>query len=308
MRIFDLHCDTIGECAANKKSLFDNDMHVSLKKASAFERYCQVFAVWIPDELRGRAAVEYFDRVSAFFYDEVSSNSGLISHIKNGLQLENATEKVCAILSVEGGAAASGSLEGLRHLYDSGARLMTLTWNASDEIASGCAEEGGLTPFGRDAIREMEHLGMVVDVSHLNRQGFFEVAQCASKPFIASHSNCDIVDNFYGRRRNLTDEQIKTLIECGGLMGINLCKDFIEREDAKGAEAVWLHISHALELGAQDILALGADWDGCEVSQELNGVQTMPFLYEYLIGRGLTRTLADKVFFENAFSFFKENI
>ncbi|NMP36835.1 MAG: hypothetical protein GX051_01725 [Clostridiales bacterium] len=308
MRIFDLHCDTVTECENKAKRLLDNDMHVSLSKASVFDKYCQIFAVWIHDELRGQAAVDYFDRVSAFFNAEIKANAGTITHITDGRQLSEATEKVCAILSVEGGAAAAGSLEGVEHLYDAGVRLMTLTWNAANEIASGCAEEGGLTPFGRDAIKHMERLGMTVDVSHLNKQGFFEVAQCTEKPFIASHSNCDIVDNFYGKRRNLTDEQIKIIIERGGLMGINLCRDFIETEDAQGMEAVWRHISHALELGAQDVLSLGADWDGCPVSDELNGIQTMPALYDYLIGRGLSRVLADKVFFGNAFSFFERYI
>ena len=99
-------------------------------------------------------------------------------------------------------------------MYEKGVRILTLTWNAENEIASGAfCENGGLTDFGKTVIKKMENLKMVVDVSHLNRESFFDVAENTTLPFIASHSNPDIVETNAGRKRNLTDEQIEIIKE-----------------------------------------------------------------------------------------------
>lgn len=301
MKYFDLHCDTIGECSNNNLSLRENSLHIDLNRAKGIKSYTQVFAIWIPDELRGIEAQAYFDKTSQYFYEQINKNSGLIS-------LYNSSENtpVKAILSVEGGSACGGTIEGLYHLYEQGVRIITLAWNAVNEIGGGAFSEGGLTPFGKVFINEAEKLGIVLDVSHLNRQSFFEFTEIAEKPFIASHSNADIVDNKYARKRNLSEQQIQTIKERKGLIGFNFCMDFIETKSDIGIDALCKQIEYMLSLGCEDVICFGSDYDGCSVHKDLSGIEKIPELYNELQSRGLGRKLLNKLFYENADSFFSE--
>ncbi len=300
MKYFDLHCDTIGECCKNNISLKTNNLHIDLERAKQIEAYTQIFAVWIPDELRGNEAVKYFDKTADYFYKEIEKNKDLIS-----LFNKNVEAPVKAILSVEGGSACGGTIDGLYHLFERGVRLITLTWNEPNEIGSGAFSEGGITSFGKDFIREAESLGIILDVSHLNRQSFFEFIEISRKPFVASHSNADIVNNEYGRKRNLTAEQIKLIKERNGLIGLNFCRDFIEDEKALGVDAICRQIDYMISLGCEDVIAFGSDFDGCEVHKDLCGIEKIPLLYKALKNRGYKENLLNKLFYENAEKFFE---
>ena len=300
MKFFDLHCDTIGECSNNNFSLRRNSLHIDLQRAEKIEEYTQVFAIWIPDEFRGRNAVEYFDKTADYFYKEIEENKDLIS-----LYNENKSTTIKAILSVEGGSACGGTLDGLYHLYERGVRIITLTWNAPNEIGSGAFSKGGLTSFGKNFIKEAEKLGITLDVSHLNPQGFFEFAEIAKKPFIASHSNADIVNNEYGKKRNLNKEQIKIIKECDGLIGLNFCCDFIEDGDASGVAAICRQLDFFKSLGCEDVIAFGCDFDGCSVNDKLKGIEKIPWLYNELGNLGYEENFLNKLFYENAEKFFR---
>ncbi len=300
MKYFDLHCDTIGECSNNQLSLKENNLHIDLLRAKEIEEYIQVFAVWIPDELRGNEAVAYFNKTADYFYKEVEANKAFVS-----LYRDNKETPVKAILSVEGGSACGGTIDGLHHLYERGVRLITLTWNGVNEIGSGAFSDGGLTPFGKEFIKEAEQLGITIDVSHLNRQSFFEFAEIAEKPFIASHSNADIVNNEFGRKRNLNKEQLQIIKQQNGLIGLNFCCDFIEDEKAKGIDALYRQIEYMLSLGCEDVIAMGCDFDGCSVNENFNGIEKIPKIYKDLKTMGCDNLLLNKMFFENANKFFK---
>ncbi len=299
MRVFDLHCDTVGECFKMSQSLRKNDMHFSLERASNYQEYCQVFAVWITDDLRGQCAVDYFNNVADLFYKSVEENSDTVSLYDDG---KNTPVK--ALLSVEGGSACGGTLDGLRHLHSRGVKLITLTWNSNNEIGGGAFSRGGITDFGAEFIRLCEELGIIIDVSHLNKQSFWDVVRLTDKPFVASHSNADIVDNFYGHKRNLDDEQIKVIRDRGGLIGLNFCRDFLQKEEHKGLLSLGAQIKHFLELGCGDIIALGSDFDGCDMIDELSGVHKMESVYQNLASQGFDTTLLNKLFYKNAKRFF----
>ncbi len=303
MKVFDLHCDTAGECYNEKISLFSNDLHLSIERAAKYDEYTQLFAVWISDKLRGNDAVEYFNNAADNFYRELELHREYISVYGSG-----AATPVKAILTVEGGSACGGTIEGLRALYERGVRVITLTWNAKNEIASGAFAEGGLSEFGKEFVRTAEELGIVLDVSHLNRQSFFEFAGFARKPFIASHSNADIVNNDYGRKRNLTKEQIDIIKKAGGLVGLNYYTEFIEDDEARGIDALCRQIDYFCEQGYEDIVALGSDYDGCRINEELRGVQKLDGVYNELLKRGYERDLLEKIFWKNANDFFKKII
>lgn len=299
MKFFDLHCDTIGECSNNKFSLRNNNLHIDLERAKDFESYTQVFAIWIPDELRKVFAVEHFNKAVDYFYKEIEKNNDLIS-----LYNDNKSTPIKAILAVEGASACGGTIDGIHHLYDKGVNIITLTWNAKNEIGSGAFSEGGLTPFGKEFIKEAENLGITLDVSHLNRQGFFEFAQIAQKPFIASHSNANIVNNEFGKKRNLDKEQIEIIKERNGLIGLNFCRDFIEDENADGIDALQRQIEYFISLGCENIIAFGSDYDGCPVHTDISGIEKIPSVYNALENRGIDKNILKKLFWENAEKFF----
>ena len=307
MKFFDLHCDTIGECYQVNEPLNENSLHISLKKAACLSGWCQTFAIWMPDELRGQAAIEYFDKVYAYFLNQIQENEESISFCKSAEDIRNAAEhkKCAAILSVEGGGAAAGSLDRIKYMYDCGVRMMTLTWNGSCELGngSGVQDAKGLTDFGKETVKLMEQIGMIVDVSHLSDKGFYDVAKITSKPFVATHSNSRAVWNHV---RNLTDEEFDIINFRGGLVGINLFKDFLcESCDTNGAETVLKHIGHFLERGGENVLSFGSDFDGAQMPDDLDGIEKIPVLYEYLLKNGLEHRTADKIFYQNAYDFFQ---
>lgn len=306
MKLFDLHCDTIGECYKNKVSLRHNNLNVSLEKGTAFESYTQVFAIWIPDELRKEKATGYFNKVCDYFDDELSLNKDLITRFNGN---KNDDKRIKAILAVEGGAALGGNIDNLYNLYDRGVRILTLTWNADNEIASGAfCETGGLTDFGKKVVRQMEKLKMVIDVSHLNRESFFDVAENTNLPFIASHSNPDIVKTDEGKKRNLTDEQIAVIKEKNGLIGLNFYKAFLDVDNKTGVDALKVHLDYLLNKGCEKIIALGSDFDGCDVTDGINGLESMNEVYNALLKSGYDKTLVDDLFYYNAKHFFKRVI
>lgn len=303
MKLFDLHCDTIGECYKNKLSLRHSGLHVSLDKAKNFESYTQVFAVWIPDELRGKSATDYFNNVCNYYHKELEINKDLIVSFNDAKKDD---KRVKAILAIEGGAALAGDIENLYKAYEKGVRILTLTWNAENEIASGAfCENGGLTSFGKTVIKKMEKLKMVIDVSHLNRESFFDVAENTTLPFIASHSNPDIVETNAGRKRNLTDEQIEIIKERNGLIGLNFYKEFLDVDNKTGVDALKVHLDYLLNKGCENIIALGLDFDGCDLSDGITGLESMDSVYNSLINDGFSKTLIDNMFCYNAERFFR---
>ncbi len=306
MKLFDLHCDTIGECYKNKLPLRNSKLNVSLEKAKEIEKYTQVFAVWIPDELRGKSATDYFNSVCDYYYKELELGKDLIVNFADAKKDE---KRVKAILAIEGGAALAGDTENIYKVYEKGVRILTLTWNAENEIASGAfCENGGLTSFGKTVIKKMEKLKMVVDVSHLNRESFFDVAENTTLPFIASHSNPDINDNFYGNKRNLLDSQIEIIKDRKGLIGLNFCKDFFDVDNKTGVDALKVHLDYLLNKGCENIIALGSDFDGCDLTNGITGLESMNSVYNSLITDGFSQEIVDSVFYNNAERFFRNII
>lgn len=311
MRFFDLHCDTITECAKRGKSLTDNDMHISLKRGECFDKWVQTFAIWIPDEYRGQAAWDYFLKN----YDFYRQTDVAFCETANELDDALTGNRCAAVLAVEGGAVLMGQLEKVQELYDRGVRMITLTWNGENELAVGCqAGNAPLKPFGREVVREMAKRRMAVDVSHLCRKGFYEVLEQTDGPVLATHSTCaDLLetmrepslDRTYCVRRALTDDQIRALSQHGGIVGLNFCSRFLGGADMGNMDAALRHAYRFLELGGEDFLAMGSDFDGCGIHPDLDGIEKVPNLYTYFVEKGLGTALCDKIFFNNAFQFVK---
>jgi len=135
---------------------------------------------------------------------------------------------IAALMGVEGGHAIENSLEKLDTLYARGVRYMTLTWNNGNDWAGSSMDprrSGGLTDFGRQVVRRMEALGMLVDVSHVSDSTFWDVLAVATRPVIASHSSCRALAS---HPRNLTDAQLRAIAKNGGVVGINFFPVFLD--------------------------------------------------------------------------------
>jgi len=162
------------------------------------------------------------------------------------------------VLSFEGGKPLEGRLENLRNFYCLGLRAMQITWNLRNELADGVKEErtgGGLTNFGEAVVREMERLGMVIDLAHISRAGWFDVLDVASGPVSCSHSNCKKI---YHHFRTIDDEQIKALAQTGGVLGVNAIATMVAKEPT--LDKLVDHISHIADLVGIDHVGLGLDF------------------------------------------------
>lgn len=306
MRLFDLHCDTLTACYQNGGSLCRNNGDLDLKRGRQYCPWCQVFAVFIPDTLRGAAATRYARRVLTFAREQEKAYPQQITFVAHREMLEQATkgERCVGILAIEGGAALNGKLRNVQRFAEQGVRVITLTWNGRNELGCGCLTEGneGLTAFGRAAVREMVRFGIVPDVSHLNESGFWDVATLTEAPLIASHSLSRAVCE---HPRNLTDAQFKELRRRGGLVGLS----FDEAQlGAAEPETVYRHLSHYLELDGVNTVAFGGDLDGTVLPEAWQGIAIYERLGEYFLQKGLSEAVIEQVFFKNAFDFFTNTL
>ncbi len=224
MKHFDLHCDTLSRCARNHALLAQNDGDISLERGNIFDCWVQAFACFIGDDDRGDAAYQDF--------------------LNQAAVLE---------LTVEYGAALGGKTERIAEFARMGVKIFSLVWNGENELAGGVQSEIGLTELGREAVKELEKNRIIIDVSHLNTLGFWDLCEIAERPFIASHSNCFEV---CPHKRNLDDLQIQEIIRRKGLIGINFFPIFINGESDASFQEIRRHIRHILSLGGEDVLAV----------------------------------------------------
>ena len=312
MKTIDLHCDTIMRLMEEPKTegLYRNSLSVDIEKLQAGQAQAQFFAMFIDLQTDGDPLVRALRMIDRF-YQELRENNQYISLARNHAELQQNQEngKISAFLTIEEGGALKGDLVNLRNFYRLGVRLITLTWNYPNEIGypnalSDCCERG-LTPFGREVIAEMNQLGMLIDVSHLSNQGFFEVASLTKKPFVASHSNAWAVT---AHPRNLTDEMIKVLATKGGVMGINFEKFFLGSAPISRVEDMVLHIQHIYKVGGSEVIAIGSDFDGISSELELAHAGEMSKLVDALRKTGFSQAQIDKICWKNALRVIKDTL
>lgn len=315
MKFFDLHCDTAYECrCVLSHDLKSGAHHLSLERGSYLDAWHQIFAIFMPDEqngamCRGDMAITHYEKVRDFIYrqEELYHDRFVICRDKESFEISEKSGVCGAIISVEGGSACAGSLERIRKMYDDGVRLMTLTWNAENELACGVGadKKGGLTPFGREAVALMNEIGMAVDVSHLSDEGFWEVAEISKTPFVASHS-CS--RRLCPHRRNLTDDMFFEVSRCGGLVGINFSRGFLRENCEAKLSDILRHTEHFLSLGGETCVCMGSDFDGTDMPDGITGVESMGVLYEEFLRINYPESLVNDIFWNNAHRYFSKHI
>lgn len=286
--------------------------HVDLPRLLESGVDLQIFAVYIQPEYKIERALHRALQVIDRFYKELHDHEDKMMLFTKVSDVREAEKhgKIAAMLSIEGGEAVEADLGILRMLHRLGLRAMTLTWNERNQIADGAGEgrtKGGLTNFGVELVKEMNNIGMVVDVSHLSDPGFFDAIETTTKPVIASHSNCRAICN---HRRNLTDDMIKILADNGGVMGMNFSAAFVDENKEKATlERVLDHVGHIVKVASVDHVGIGSDFDGIENTPKgLEDVTRMPYLTEGLLKRGYKEDDIRKILGENFLRVFSEVI
>lgn len=308
--IFDAHCDTISEIYNKNMSLYKNAFHLDLERMEKLNTYIQIFAVFIDKKNISASPFNHCMALIRKYHSEIEKNKGRISVIETVEQLEKALKSrgLYSVLSIEGGEALEGSTDAIYMYHKLGVRLITLTWNYANEIADGITESrgGGLTDFGEKAVKIMEDLGILIDVSHISERGFWDVAENTKHPFVASHS---CVKALCGHKRNLSDEQIKEIIKRRGCIGVNFYPEFLSDNKMCGIESIVEHIKYIINLGGEDSVGLGSDFDGVDsLPRGISGVQDMPALIDAMIKSGIPGEKIDKISYRNFYRVFYETL
>lgn len=288
MRFVDLHCDTLTQDCGDILRSWTG--HINLDKLKRGGAWVQFFALFVPT---GKEASEaaggplaphaFYERYLAVWRREMAANADAVASAASmaDVRTNTAAGRLSAVLAVEDAAALEGRLERVDEMYGHGVRLMTLTWNYENELGWPHASEPvlmgrGLKPFGVEVVRRMNELGMIVDVSHLSDGGFADVARLTGAPFVASHS---CARSLSGHTRCLSDAQLHTLADKGGVVGLNFCPRFLRAGSEHATiDDVVRHALHIRNKAGIEALALGSDFDGVPGTLEFEDYAGMPRL------------------------------
>ena len=310
--IADMHCDTLSISLEHQNKgkapdLLSQDTQINISKMKQSGYALQNFAAFV-DLSKDCDPLESALLMADLFYQQLESHSDLISPVTSWEEIRQnmVSGKMSALLSLEEGGICKGNPHFLSVLYRLGARMMTLTWNYENELGFPNSDmKHGLKEQGFYFLEEMERLGMIIDVSHLSDLGIFDVLKHTKKPFVASHSNarsiCPVM-------RNLTDNMIRQMAERGCITGLNFCKDFLGKPDPEKdyLDQAVKQISYLMNLGGEDFVGLGSDFDGIPIYEDFKDCTVMQTLIDRMEQAGFTNRQIEKICYKNVFRIYRE--
>ena len=340
--IVDGHCDSPYRMLRHNVHLdeHDTEAQLDLKTLRASGITASFFAAYVPPFYAGRGAASFAYRLIALIREEAQRRPEVLSFVtdSDGIRAAKRDDKHALMIGVEGGHAIEDSLDILRDFYDKGARYMTLTHvntNNWCDSSGDAARHNGLTDFGRDVVRTMNDLGMIVDISHVSDAAFYAALETTRVPLVATHSSCRAICN---HPRNMTDDMLRDLAKNGGVCMINFFSAFISDDVAQvlkhsakrtkssglgGTEEVpddrndwdtylqWFnslgmpkatldqvadHVIHAAETAGIDHVGIGSDFDGVPALPDgLTDASMLPALTQRLSERGMRDEEIEKI-------------
>jgi len=322
MNIVDLHCDSVTHALNRDMDMRDANMHGSFENLKKGGSLAQCFAIYAGQQYKnnfsfsGRPLLDRYRDIYHKFLLEMIYNSDIIKQVRTVEEIyENQKNGLMsAILTIEEGAVMGEDIKLLDKFYNDGVRVFGLIWNTENALAYPNSKDPeimakGLKPLGIEAVKRCNELGIVVDVSHLNEGGFFDVVKHSTKPFFATHSNARSVCN---HSRNLSDEQLRALGETGSVTGLNFYDLFAREKDVAKegrhlkTEELVPHAKHIVNVAGIDALAFGSDFDGIDCTLEFKDASGLPQVVDALRPH-FTPSEIDKICFQNALRVFKEN-
>ena len=309
--VFDLHCDTalelLGRDDKPEKSLRKNDCHIDLKRAKTLAGYCQCFACFTTPFMQDWMQISpeiVFEKEIAILEKSLQENADMMKQAFTAFDVEENLHNglMSAIFTIEGPAGFGFDPGHLEELYQKGFRITSLGWNEKNPLAGSNVTGGGLTDLGREYIKEAQRLGMIIDVSHISDEAFWDIMDITQAPVVATHSNSRVI---CGHSRNLTDDMFREICKTGGVAGFNQYDAFVG--DHPDMQTVCKHFLHFMELDPDaKHIALGGDLDGCEsMSDGFIGVESYPKLADHLLMCGLSEDNLYDIYWNNALGVMK---
>lgn len=299
--IIDAHCDTVGlfslERASYDFASRNKVGHIDLPRLQEAGVKVQVFALYVREEYQANGSLRYCLQLLENYFNTMENLDGSVQTIYTTGDLAEVMNgsKTGALLSIEGGEALEGEPAVLRILFRLGVRALGLTWNWKNELAAGVMEKDpgeGLTVLGKKVIKEMNSLGMLVDLAHVNEKSYYQAIETSASPVVVSHANARAL---YDHPRNLTDEQLQELKAAGGVIGLSCCPYFID-PDKPAIERLLDHFEHIAEIIGPEHLGIGSDYDGIsETVPGLEDVSFLPRLVEGLYRRGFSEEEIEQI-------------
>ena len=308
MKYFDCHADTLTQVIKEGESLEKNTCDIDLQRIEKFaDTYTQIFAIWKNrKEILPGTESSVFRKSYETAIELLQKAENKIRLCTSAKEMEDAHQngKAAAFLSVEDVSIMGKDIERIREL---GFLFVLLSWNYENEYACGAAADQakGLTARGKEMVKVLTDQGIVMDISHLSDQGVEDLFQLTDRPVMASHSD---IREVWDAPRNLQKVHLKELISRKGIIGMNFFASFVGEKPQ--ISDLLKHMDAVLEMGGEDCLAIGSDFDGCDglFPAHIEGVQSMPFLREELLKHGFTEELTEKIFYKNAHRFVMENV
>ena len=311
MKYIDLHCDTLTASKDKGVPLDSGNLHIGLDKLEKSGCAAQCFAIFTD----GETAPKDFEKYLSFYGEEMQRLSARILPVRQYSDLKYCLDGggTGVILTVENLGFIGGDISRLDKLYKAGVRMASLVWNFENALAFpnlkfkdnlplfSERETRGLTKLGREACEKLDELGIIVDISHLSDGGAEDILKDRKIPIVASHSNAEAV---YPVCRNLTDGLIKKIADCGGVVGVNFCVDFLG--GGGSMESVLGHINHVIKVGGEEVIAFGSDFDGIPQNPFIKDCTAMPELLNFLNIRGLSTATLEKLAYKNFARVFRE--
>lgn len=232
MFVLDSHCDTPSQILRLRDLSLDNDhAHVDFPKLKRGGVDGAFFALYVPGNLETEEAFEYSQRLLEGVERAVEANSSSVAFATDSAQaFSNRQEgRFSVFLGLENGSPIGNSFDRLKWFYDRGVRYVTLCHSSDNQICDSCASKvkrwGGLSPFGKELVAEMNRLGILIDVSHISDASFYDVLKYSDRPVVATHSCCRAL---CPHPRNMTDDMIRSLASAGGVIQINFYPLFLD--------------------------------------------------------------------------------
>ena len=260
--IIDTHCDTLALLRKNNFLCGSSDMNLSLPRLIRGDVKLQCFAVCVHPDSNGKCFYDGMKLINE--YDKLTSNTHMLMSIKNKGDIKEllASDKIGAMLTVEGGDMLEGNKDNFDILFEKGMRMFSPTWNNSNCLCGGIGENSdGLTDFGKEILLRCEEKGVIIDVSHISEKGFWDATELVSKPFIASHSNAKSVCS---NKRNLDNEQLKAIKAHSGCVGVNFYPPFLNNSGKASTDDIIRHIEYIASCIGIEYVSIGSDFDGVE--------------------------------------------
>lgn len=232
MFVLDSHCDTPSQILRLRDLSLDNDhAHVDFPKLKRGGVDGAFFALYVPGNLETEEAFEYSQRLLEGVERAVEANSSSVAFATDSAQaFSNKQEgRFSVFLGLENGSPIGNCFDRLKWFYDRGVRYITLCHSSDNQICDSCASKvkrwGGLSPFGKELVAEMNRLGILIDVSHISDASFYDVLKYSDRPVVATHSCCRAL---CPHPRNMTDDMIRSLASAGGVIQINFYPLFLD--------------------------------------------------------------------------------